>query len=49
MTDLEVDEGNSATFKIKLEFGYPKARVIFYKNGKMILKDKRNEICNEKN
>ena len=46
MSDLDIEEGYSATFKVKLDFGYPKARVLFYRNQELLLNDKRHEICN---
>ncbi|CAF0813092.1 unnamed protein product [Brachionus calyciflorus] len=44
MEDIEIEEGYSATFKIKIDFGYPKSRILFYKNGLLILNDYRHEI-----
>lgn len=46
MEDIEVEEGFMATFKVKLDFGYPRARILFYKNDQLILNDQRHEICN---
>ena len=46
MKDIELEEGRSATFKVKIDFGYPKARVLFYKNNILLLNDARNETCN---
>jgi hypothetical protein len=45
LTDIEVEEGYSATFKVKVDFGYPKSRVLFYRNGKLLLNDSKHEIC----
>jgi hypothetical protein len=45
MEDIEIEEGYAATFKLKLDFGYPKARVLFYRNSELLLNDKRHEIC----
>jgi hypothetical protein len=45
MEDIEVEEGYAATFKVKLDFGYPKARVLFYRNSELILNDNKHEIC----
>ena len=45
LNDIEVEEGYSATFKVKLDFGYPKCRVLFYRNSKLILNDPKHEIC----
>ncbi len=45
MDDIEIEEGYAATFKIKIDFGYPKARVLFYRNDQLLLNDKRHEIC----
>lgn len=46
LKDLEVEEGYSATFKVKIDFGYPKCRVIFYRNNTLLLNDNKHEICN---
>jgi hypothetical protein len=48
MSDLDIEEGYSATFKIKIDFGYPKARILFFRNNNLLLNDKKHEIC-EKN
>ncbi len=48
MSDLDIEEGYSATFKIKIDFGYPKARILFFRDNNLLLNDKRHEIC-EKN
>lgn len=45
MEDIEVEEGYGATFKVKVDFGYPKARILFYRNNELILNDKKHEIC----
>lgn len=45
MEDVEVEEGFMATFKVKLDLGYPRARVLFYRNDILILNDQRHEIC----
>lgn len=49
MDDIEVEEGFMATFKVKLDLGYPRARVLFYKNEHLILNDQRHEICKREN
>jgi hypothetical protein len=46
LDDLEMQEGYSATFKVKIDFGYPKCRVLFYKNEILLLNDNKHEICN---
>lgn len=46
LQDLELEEGKSALFEIKIDFGYPKARVLFYKNQSIIKNDKHHQICN---
>ena len=45
MGDVEGEEGSNATFKVKVEYGYPKARVLFYRNDQLILPDKNHLIC----
>lgn len=45
MKDIEVEEGYSATFEVKVDFGYPKARILFYRNKQLLLNDNRHEIC----
>jgi len=45
MEDVETEEGYPVTFKVKLDFGYPKARVLFYRNEQLMLHDTKHEIC----
>ncbi len=45
MQDVETEEGYPVTFKVKLDFGYPKARVLFYRNEELILHNQKHEIC----
>jgi hypothetical protein len=45
MQDIEVEEGQSSTFLVQIDFGYPKARILFYRNNQLLYNDKKHHIC----